>query len=719
MPRFEDEPRVRWRELARAELGGKDPDTLSRASAAGLPVSVLYTADDLRGLDHLDAVPGEYPFVRSVRATQYASRPWTLRQYAGFSTPEATNAFFRRALAGGQRGLSVAFDLPTHRGYDSDEAQVMGDVGKAGVAVDSVEDLKLIFDGIPLSAISVSMTMNGAVLPVLAGFIVAAEEQGVAPEGLTGTIQNDILKEFMVRNTYIYPPAPSLRIVADVMQYVSQQLPRFNSVSISGYHMQEAGAPSELELGYTLADGLEYLRVATERGLGVDEVGKNLSFFFGIGLDFFAEIAKLRAARLLWARLVRDRFRPKGEAVLMLRTHCQTSGISLTAQDPLNNVVRTTIEALAAVLGGTQSLHTNAYDEALALPSERSARIARNTQLILQHETGIPRVVDPLGGSYFIERLTREIADRACAVIDEVHGLGGMARAIEMGVPQRRIERAAAERQARIERGVDKVVGVNAFLAPAEPELELFVVDTRAVLAAQVARLERVRRERNPERVAAALAALEHGARSDENLLALSIEAMRARATVGEVSRALASVFGRYEAVTMATTGVFSDAFRDDAEWQRLLAAVARFGVEQGRRPRILLAKLGQDGHDRGMKVVAAGLSDLGFDVDLGPLFQSPAEVARQAAESDVHFVGISTQAGGHAVLVPELIRELAALRASDVHVIVGGIIPSADRDELLKAGARATFGPGTKVSDIARQLLAILNVTVDEAAPP
>ncbi len=711
------EERQRWEELARAELRGRDPATLTRVSAAGIPIAPLYTAEDLRALAHLAALPGEFPFVRGVRATQYAGRPWTLRQYAGFSTPEATNAFFRRALAAGQRGLSVAFDLPTHRGYDSDAPEVAGDVGKAGVAVDTVEDLKLVFADIPLAETSVSMTMNGAVLPVLAGFIVAAEEQGVAPARLSGTIQNDILKEFMVRNTYIYPPAPSLRIVADVMQYVSEKLPRFNSVSISGYHLQEAGASSELELGYTLADGLEYLRVASERGLDVDAVGKNFSFFFGVGLDFFAEVAKLRAARLLWASLVKERFQPRGQAVLMLRTHCQTSGVSLTAQDPLNNVVRTTIEALAAVLGGTQSLHTNAYDEALALPSERSARIARNTQLILQHETGLTRVIDPLAGSYFVERLTHELAERARAVIEEVDRIGGMARAIELGVPQRRIERAAAERQARIERGDDKIVGVNAFQAPDEPELELFAIDTREVLSAQLARLERVRRERDAARVTAALAALEQGARSGANLLELSVDAMRARATVGEVSRALLTVFGRYEAVTMTTSGVFSSAFRDDQEWQTLTAAVQRFARERGRRPRILLAKLGQDGHDRGVKVVAAGLSDLGFDVELGALFQTPRDVARQAVEGDVHFVGISTQAGAHGVLVPELIQELARLGASDVQVVVGGIVPSADREALQLAGARATFGPGAKITDIARRLLELAGAP-PEAAP-
>ncbi|HWA78359.1 MAG TPA: methylmalonyl-CoA mutase [Polyangiaceae bacterium] len=704
----DDERRARWRALASAEIGGADPASLERRSAAGLQIRPLYDAADLAGLDSLGSLPGEYPFVRGARATMYAGRPWTLRQYAGFSTPEATNAFFRRALAAGQRGLSVAFDLPTHRGYDSDEPHVAGDVGKAGVAVDTVEDLKLIFAEIPLAQISVSMTMNGAVLPVLAGFIVAAEEQGVSLEQLSGTIQNDILKEFMVRNTYIYPPAPSLRIVADVMQYVSERMPRFNSISISGYHLQEAGASAELELAYTLADGLEYLQVARERGLDLDSVGRGLSFFFGIGPEFFTEICKLRAARGLWAMLVRERFAPKDPRTLMLRMHCQTSGVSLTAQDPLNNVVRTTIEALAAVLGGTQSLHTNAYDEALALPSERSARIARNTQLILQHETDVTRVADPLGGSYFVERTTSELMASARAVIEEIDQIGGMARAIELGIPQRRIERAAAERQVRVDRGSDVIVGVNKFRAPDEPELELFAVETSAVLGAQIARLERVRSARDQARVAQALAALEQGARRDQNLLELAIEAMRARATVGEVSHTLARVFGRYEASNMAATGVFTEAYGDEQEWLKLVDSVQRFARDHGRRPRLLLAKLGQDGHDRGVKVVAAGLSDLGFDVDLGPLFQTPDDVARQALESDVHFVGVSTQAGAHLTLVPELVQALARLGASGVQVVVGGIVPARDHDALFAAGVRAVFGPGTKVTDIARDLLGL-----------
>jgi methylmalonyl-CoA mutase len=700
-----DDPRVRWRTLAAAEAKGRDPETATR-TPAGLEVKPLYLPSDLEGLPHLASLPGEPPFLRGVRPTMYTSRPWTLRQYAGFSTPEATNAFFRRALAGGQRGLSVAFDLPTHRGYDSDDPRIAGDVGKAGVAVSSVEDMKVVFNGIPLDQVSVSMTMNGAVLPVLAAFIVTAEEQGVDRRRLSGTIQNDILKEFMVRNTFIYPPAPSLRIVADVMEYVTRELPRYNSISISGYHLQEAGASAELELGYTLADGLCYAEAGIERGLDPDTVLGTLSFFFGIGPDFFGEIAKLRAARWLWATLVQERFRPRDPRSLALRTHCQTSGVSLTAQDPLNNVVRTTLEALSAVLGGTQSLHTNAYDEALALPSERSARIARNTQLILQHETGIPAVVDPLAGSYFIERLTHDLALAARRVIEEVDASGGMTQAIERRIPQRRIARAAAERQARIDRGEELVVGVNAFQAPGEPELELLTVDGHSVLAAQAARLCDVRNNRDSARVSAALSALEAGARGAANLLELSLEAMRARATVGEVSQALERAFGRHDEVTMATTGVFSKAYEGDAEWNEAAQRVREFAEREGRQPRILIAKLGQDGHDRGAKVVAAGLSDLGFDVELGPLFQTPEQAARHALESDVHFVGVSTQAGAHLTLVPELLDALARSGAERTRVVVGGIVSNADRRTLEARGVAAVFGPGTPVLGIARALL-------------
>ncbi|HYO97743.1 MAG TPA: methylmalonyl-CoA mutase [Polyangiaceae bacterium] len=702
----DDEALSRWRSLATQELGGRDAAELRTRSPAGAQVKPLYTSNDLHGIEHLHVLPGDFPFVRGVRASMYVARPWTLRQYAGFSSAEETNAFFRQALAGGQRGLSVAFDLATHRGYDSDDPLVVGDVGKAGVAVDSVEDMKAIFDGIPLEHTSVSMTMNGAVLPVLAAFIVAGEEQGTPRENLAGTIQNDILKEFMVRNTYIYPPAPSLRIVADVMQSVSESMPRYNSVSVSGYHMQEAGASAELELGYTLADGLEYLRAATDRGLAVDEVGKTLSFFFGVGLDFFTEVAKLRAARLLWATLVRERFAPLDARTLMLRMHCQTSGVSLAAQDPLNNVVRTTVEALAAVLGGTQSLHTNAYDEALALPSDRSARVARNTQLILQHETGITHVVDPLAGAYFVEHLTQQLAERARAVIQEVDAVGGMTRAIELRLPQSRIERAAAERQAAVDRGELVVVGVNRFMAPDEPELELRTIDTASVLSRQRESLAKLRAGRDESRVASTLAALEEGAAGSANLLELSVDAMRARATVGEVSATLARVFGRHQGASTTINGVFTSAYADDAAWAALRARVAAFGLAEGRRPRILLAKLGQDGHDRGAKVVAAGLADLGFDVDLGPLFQTPADVARQAMDADVHFVGISTQAGGHLTLVPELLRALRAARADDIAVVVGGIVPARDRPLLAAAGVADVFGPGVRVAQIAERLL-------------
>ena len=700
-----DDPRQRWRTLALKEASERDPERRVR-TPAGLEVKPLYTAADLEDLRHLDGIPGEPPYVRGVRATMYTSRPWTLRQYAGFSTPEATNAFFRRALAGGQRGLSVAFDLPTHRGYDSDDPRVSGDVGKAGVAVSSVEDMKLVFEGIPLGEVSVSMTMNGAVLPVLAAFIVAAEEQGVPLASLSGTIQNDILKEFMVRNTYIYPPGPSLRIVADVMEYVSRELPKFNSISVSGYHLQEAGAPAELELGYTLADGLCYAKAGIERGIEVDAVLGTLSFFFGVGSDFFGEIAKLRAARLLWASLVRERFQTNHPRSLALRTHCQTSGVSLTAQDPLNNVVRTALEALSAVLGGTQSLHTNAYDEALALPSERSARIARNTQLIIQHETGIPAVVDPLAGSYYVERLTHDLSLAARRVIEEVDAAGGMARAIEQRIPQRRIARAAAERQARIDRGEELVIGVNAFRVPGEPELELLTVDGGTVLAARAAQLEALRASRDSSRVSQLLVALEAEARGSGNLLAASIEALRARATVGEVSLSLERVFGRHEEVSMATSGVFSKAYAGDAEWNELSEQVRQFAAREGRQPRILIAKLGQDGHDRGAKVVAAGLSDLGFDVELGPLFQTPEQAARQALESDVHFVGVSTQAGAHLALVPELLGALSRLGAEHTRVVVGGIVSSADRRTLEQQGVLRVFGPGTPVVAIARALL-------------
>jgi methylmalonyl-CoA mutase len=702
--------RQRFRELSRAELDGKDPDTLNTETPEGILLRPLYTSEDLLGIEHLDASSGEFPFRRGPRATMYAARPWTIRQYAGFSTAEESNAFYKRSLAAGQRGLSVAFDLATHRGYDSDHPRVAGDVGKAGVAIDSVEDMLRLFEGIPLSTTSVSMTMNGAVLPILASFIVAAEEQGVSRAELSGTIQNDILKEFMVRNTFIYPPAPSLRIVADIIEYTTAHMPRYNSISISGYHMQEAGATLDLELGFTLADGLEYIRAALARGLRIDQFAPRLSFFFATGMNFFMEIAKLRAARGLWAELVQKLFAPDDPRSLELRTHCQTSGVSLTAQDPLNNVVRTTIEALSAVLGGTQSLHTNSYDEALALPSELSARVARNTQLILQHEAGLTCVVDPWGGSYFMEALTQELTLRARSVIDEVEGLGGMARAIEQGLPKRRIEEAATRRQARVDLGLDVIVGVNRFLAPDEPALDVRVVDGQVVLEAQRARLENLKRNRNPAEVSRALAALALRAQSDRgNLLESAIDAARVRATVGEISSVLADVFGRYEGRGHTVSGVYGSYYQGDVRWATLRQRVSAFRASRGRNPRILMAKLGQDGHDRGAKVVSSALADLGFDVDIGPMFQTPEEVARQAVDNDVHLVGISTQAGAHSVLVPELIRELSRLGASDVRVICGGIIPSADEPPLLAAGVSLIFGPAAKVPDMAAKILDLL----------
>jgi methylmalonyl-CoA mutase len=702
--------RESFRELARAELDGRDPDSLHSETPEGIRLRTFYTSEDLAGIEHLDASAGEYPFRRGPRATMYASRPWTIRQYAGFSTAEESNAFYKRSLAAGQRGLSVAFDLATHRGYDSDHPRVSGDVGKAGVAIDSVEDMKRLFDGIPLGSTSVSMTMNGAVLPILASYIVAAEEQGFAPAALSGTIQNDILKEFMVRNTFIYPPAPSMRIVADIIEYTSRHMPRYNSISISGYHMQEAGATLDLELGFTLADGLEYIRAALARGLAIDQFAPRLSFFFATGMNFFMEIAKLRAARALWAELVRERFAPGDPRSLELRTHCQTSGVSLTAQEPLNNVVRTTVEALAAVLGGTQSLHTNAYDEALALPSELSARVARNTQLILQHEAGLTQVVDPWGGSYFMEALTQELSDRARTVIDEVESLGGMARAIEQGLPKRRIEEAATRRQARVDRGVDVIVGVNHFVAPEAAPPDVRVVDGQAVLAAQRERLAQLKKARVAEHVTAALAALRARAASGTgNLLEASLVAVRARATVGEVSAVLADVFGRHEGRSHTVTGVYGSYYQADTEWAALRARVAAFRSAKGRNPRILIAKLGQDGHDRGAKVVASALADLGFDVDIGPMFQTPEEVARQAVDNDVHLVGISTQAGAHTTLLPELVRELARLGATEVRVICGGIIPGADESALLSAGVSLIFGPATQLPVMAEKVLTLL----------
>lgn len=700
----------RWRQLATEERKGRSPDELVWHTPEGIDVKPLYTRSDVEELDFLDTIPGDFPFIRGPRATMYAEKPWTIRQYAGFSTAEESNAFYRACLAQGQMGLSVAFDLATHRGYDSDHPRVVGDVGKAGVAIDSVEDMKILFDGVPLDKMSVSMTMNGAVLPVLASFIVAGEEQGVPRAKLTGTIQNDILKEFMVRNTYIYPPGPSMRIVADIIEYTAKEMPKFNSISISGYHMQEAGATCDLELAFTLADGLEYVRAALSKGLDIDQFAGRLSFFFAIGMNFYMEIAKLRAARLLWATLMKRLFQPKKRESLMLRTHCQTSGASLTEQDPFNNIVRTTIEAMAAVFGGTQSLHTNSYDEAIALPSDTAARIARNTQLILQLETGIPKVIDPWGGSYFMESLTHALARKAMNTIEEVEAMGGMVKAIEAGMPKLRIEETAARRQARIDRGEDIIVGVNKFRLPEEPEIEIREIDNTAVRERQIERLKKIRATRDQARVEAALNALTRAAETGEgNLLALAVEAARARATVGEISAALEKVWGRYQAEVRSVSGVYGGQYNDDPEWQQLRAEVDAFAREHGRRPRILVAKVGQDGHDRGAKVIATAFADLGFDVDIGSLFQTPEEVARQAVENDVHVIGISTQAGGHKTLVPQLIRELERLGASDIIVTVGGIIPQKDYKFLEQAGVKAIFGPGTHVLKAARRVLELV----------
>jgi len=701
--------RDRWRELASKDLKGADPDTLIWETPEGIAVQPLYTAADLQGIGHLDGLPGVAPFVRGVRSTMYAGRPWTIRQYAGFSTAEESNAFYRRNLAAGQQAVSVAFDLATHRGYDSDHPRVVGDVGKAGVAIDSVEDMKILFDGIPLDKMSVSMTMNGAVLPVLASFIVAGEEQGVSQEQLSGTIQNDILKEFMVRNTYIYPPEPSMRIVADVISHTAIHMPRFNSISISGYHMQEAGATADLELAFTIADGLEYARFAVDRGLDIDDFAPRLSFFFAIGMNFFMEVAKLRAARLLWDRVM-GRFEPKNPQSRMLRTHCQTSGVSLTEQDPYNNVVRTAVEAMAAVLGGTQSLHTNSFDEALGLPTDFSARIARNTQLIIQQETGIPKVVDPLGGSYYIEALTSALADRAWSIIEEVEELGGMTKAVDSGMPKLRIEEAAARRQARVDRGEEVIVGVNKY-QPDDPALvDVLDIDNTKVRESQIVRLEQIKAARDQTACDDALRRLREGAAGDANLLALCIEAARARATVGEMSDAMEAVFGRHRAEIRSITGVYGSAFEGDEDFAATVAGVAAFAEAEGRRPRMLVAKMGQDGHDRGAKVVGTAFADMGFDVDFGPLFETPAEVARAAVENDVHVVGVSSQAAGHKTLVPQLIEELRSAGGGDILVVCGGVIPPQDYDELRAAGVAAIFGPGTNIPEAAGSVVRLLS---------
>ncbi|MSO17169.1 MAG: methylmalonyl-CoA mutase [Acidimicrobiia bacterium] len=697
-----------WRARAEKELKGDDPDRLTWTTPEGIAVAPIYSSADLEGLEAINSMPGEAPYLRGVRSTMYTNRPWTIRQYAGFSTAEESNAFYRANLAAGQMGLSVAFDLATHRGYDSDHPRVTGDVGKAGVAIDSVEDMKILFADIPLDKMSVSMTMNGAVLPVLASYIVAGEEQGVSPEKLSGTIQNDILKEFMVRNTYIYPPEPSMRIVADIITYTATNMPKFNSISISGYHMHEAGATAVQELAFTLADGLEYVRSALDRGLDVDLFAGRLSFFFGIGMNFFMEVAKLRAARLLWTRIM-SQFNPTQPASLMLRTHCQTSGVSLTEQDPYNNIVRTTVEALAAVLGGTQSLHTNSFDEAIALPSDFAARIARNTQLILAEETGITHVVDPLGGSYYIESLTHALASHAWAIIEEVEALGGMTKAVESGMPKLRIEEAAARRQAAVDKGEAVTVGVNKYRLENEDPIESREIDNTAVRAAQIARLAQVRANRDEALCREALARLTQGARGDANLLELAIEATRARATVGEISDALEEVFTRHRAQVRTIAGVYGDAYEGDEEYAQVRAAVEEFAVDQGRRPRLLVAKMGQDGHDRGAKVIATAFADLGFDVDVGTLFQTPEEVARDAVENDVHLVGVSSQAAGHKTLVPELIAELKKAGGNDILVVCGGVIPASDYEFLRSAGVSAIFGPGTNIPDAAREVLALL----------
>ncbi|WP_284164472.1 methylmalonyl-CoA mutase [Frigidibacter sp. SD6-1] len=697
-----------WRGLVTKELKGRTPEDLTWETLEGIAVKPLYTEADSKGLAHMGSLPGLAPFTRGVRATMYAGRPWTIRQYAGFSTAEESNAFYRKNLAAGQQGVSVAFDLATHRGYDSDHPRVVGDVGKAGVAIDSVEDMKILFDGIPLDQVSVSMTMNGAVIPVLASFIVAGEEQGVDRALLSGTIQNDILKEFMVRNTYVYPPEPSMRIVADIIEYTAKEMPKFNSISISGYHMQEAGANLVQELGYTLADGREYVRTAIARGMDVDEFAGRLSFFFAIGMNFFMEASKLRAARLLWHRIMTE-FGAKKPSSLMLRTHCQTSGVSLQEKDPYNNVVRTAYEAMSAVLGGTQSLHTNALDEAMALPTEFSARIARNTQLILQEETGVTKVVDPLAGSYYVESLTAQLAEEAWKLIEEVEAMGGMTKAVASGMPKLRIEESAARRQAMIDRGEEVVVGVNKYKPTREDQVEILDVDNMAVREAQVARLTKIRATRDAGTCDAALAELERRAREGGNLLEAAVAAARARASVGEISMAMEKVFGRHRAEVKTLAGVYGSAYEGDEGFARIQKEVETFAEQEGRRPRMLVVKMGQDGHDRGAKVIATAFADIGFDVDVGPLFQTPDEAAQDAIDNDVHVVGVSSQAAGHKTLAPQLIEALKAKGAGDIIVICGGVIPQQDYDYLKKAGVKAIFGPGTNIPAAATDILSLI----------
>jgi methylmalonyl-CoA mutase len=697
-----------WRERAEKELKGRNPDDLAWDTLEGIRVKPLYTEADTEGLPHMGTAPGFEPFTRGVKATMYAGRPWTIRQYAGFSTAEESNAFYRKALAAGQQGVSVAFDLATHRGYDSDHPRVVGDVGKAGVAIDSVEDMKILFDGIPLDQVSVSMTMNGAVIPVLANFIVTGEEQGHDKSVLSGTIQNDILKEFMVRNTYIYPPEPSMRIISDIIGYTSENMPKFNSISISGYHMQEAGANLVQELAYTIADGREYVRAAIAAGMDVDHFAGRLSFFFAIGMNFFMEIAKLRAARTLWHRVMTE-FGAKSERSKMLRTHCQTSGVSLQEQDPYNNVVRTAFEAMSAVLGGTQSLHTNSFDEAIALPTEFSARIARNTQLILQEETGVTKVVDPLAGSYYVESLTNELIEKAWALIEEVEEMGGMTKAVESGLPKLRIEESAARRQAMIDKGEEVIVGVNKYRKDHEDPIDILDIDNNAVREAQVARLEKIRASRDEAACAAALAELERRAKEGGNLLDAAVGAARARASVGEISMAMEKVFGRHRAEVKTLAGVYGSAYEGDEGFAAIQKDVEAFAEEEGRRPRMLVVKMGQDGHDRGAKVIATAFADIGFDVDVGPLFQTPEEAAQDAIDNDVHVVGISSQAAGHKTLAPKLIEALKAEGAGDIIVICGGVIPHQDYEFLKEAGVKAIFGPGTNIPSAARDILDLI----------
>ena len=695
-----------WNGSAQKSAPNGDVEKLGWQTPDGIHLKALYTSADLEGLSYADTLPGFEPFVRGPQATMYSVRPWTIRQYAGFSTAEESNTFYRKALDAGGQGVSVAFDLATHRGYDSDHPRVTGDVGKAGVAIDSVEDMKILFDGIPLDKVSVSMTMNGAVLPVLAGYIVAGEEQGVRQDQLSGTIQNDILKEFMVRNTYIYPPEPSMRIIGDIIEYTAKYMPKFNSISISGYHMQEAGANQVLELAFTLADGQEYVKTALAKGLDIDGFAGRLSFFFAIGMNFYLEVAKLRAARLLWWRIMKS-FEPKSPKSLMLRTHCQTSGWSLTEQDPYNNVVRTTVEAMAAVFGGTQSLHTNSFDEAIALPSETSSRIARNTQLILQEETHITSVIDPWAGSYMMENLTQEMADKAWEIIEEVEAMGGMTKAVESGWAKLKIEAAAAEKQAKIDSGSDVIVGVNKYKLAKEDLVDVLMIDNDKVRDSQIARLKNIKAKRDQKKVDVALDALTKAAEENTgNLLGLAVDAMRLRATVGEVSDALEKVYGRHRADTQKVTGVYAAAYDSAEGWEKLKVEISDFAKDFGRRPRVMIAKLGQDGHDRGAKVVATAFADLGFDVDIGPLFQTPEECARQAIENDVHALGISTLAAGHKTLVPAIIQELKKQGADDIIVFVGGVIPRQDYEFLYDAGVKGIYGPGTPIPASAKDVL-------------